>query len=205
MGVDRPVDKPFVTLERMVRGHWRTSDTDLGLAFIWREEGGDYTARYEMPADEPLGLHRLRVQSATYDLQSRPFAVHRSRGLKLRGVLRRGKRLVVVAQNPLPDPERAILWRSTVPTGGKAVLRVGKRRLIARWRARRLAWIAKAPRRARRGRQVTVVRLKDAYGNRIPGRARVRIGALAPLVWPDNIGTGDGRTPGALGEGNFPP
>ena len=55
MGVDRPVDKPFVTLERMVRGHWRTSDTDLGLAFIWREEGGDYSARYEMPADEPLG------------------------------------------------------------------------------------------------------------------------------------------------------
>jgi hypothetical protein len=205
MGVDRPVDQPFVALERMVRGRWRTSDTDLGRAFIWREQGGDYTARYEMPPDEPLGLHRLRIRSATYDLESRPFAVRRSRGLKLRGVLRRGKRLVVVAQNPIPDPAQAILWRSTVPTGGKAIVRVGKRRLEARWRARRLAWIAKAPRRARKDRRVTVVRLKDAYGNRIPGRARVRIGVLAPLEWPDNIGTGDGRTPGALGEGNFPP
>jgi hypothetical protein len=205
MGVDRPVDQPFVTLERIVRGRWRTSDTDLGLAFIWREEGGDYTARYEMPADEPLGVHRLRIRSATYDLQSRPFAVRRSRGLKLRGVLKRRKRLLVVAQNPPPDPERAIVWRSTVPTGGTAVLRVGKRRVKARWRARRLAWVVKAPRRARKGRRVTVVRLKDAYGNRLPGRARVRIGALAPLTWPDNIGTGDGRTPGALGEGNFPP
>ena len=205
MGVDRPVDQPFVTLERMVRGRWLTSDTDLGLAFIWREEGGDYTARYEMPADEPLGRHRLRIRSATYDLQSRPFTVRRSRALKLRGVLRRHRRLVVVAQNPVPDPEKAILWRSTVPTGGRAVLKVGKRRVKARWRARRLAWVARAPRRARRGRKVTVVRLRDAYGNRIPGRAPVRIGVLAPLVWPDNIGTGDGRTPGALGDGNFPP
>jgi hypothetical protein len=205
MGVDRPVDQPFVTLERSVRGRWRTSDTDLGLAFIWREEGGDYTARYEMPADEPLGLHRLQIRSATYDLQSRPFMVRRSTALKLRGVLRRGKRLVVVAQNPMPDPERAILWRSTVPTGGKAILRIGNRRLTARFRARRLAWVTKAPRRARKGRRVTVARLKDAYGNRLSGRTRVRIGVLAPLQWPDNIGTGDGRTPGALGEGNFPP
>jgi hypothetical protein len=209
MGVDRPVDEPFVTLERMVRGRWRTSDTDLGLSFIWREEGGDYTARYEMPGWQPRGQHRLRIHSAAYDLTSRPFTVRRSKGLKLRGVLTRRirgkKRLLVVAQNPPPDPERAIIWRSTVPTGGVAVVRIGIRRLKARWRARRLAWVARAPRRARRGRRVTVLRLKDAYGNRIPGRARVRIGALAPLAWPANIGTGDGRTPGALGEGNFPP
>jgi hypothetical protein len=205
MGVDRPVDQPFVILERLVRGTWRTSDTDLGLSFIWREADGDYSARYEMPADEPLGPHRLRIRSATYDLQTRPFAVRRSRALALRGVLRRRDRLLVVAQNPAPDPTRAIRWRATVPTGGKAVLRIGQRRIKARWKPRRLAWVTKAPRRARRGRKVTVVRLKDAYGNRIPARARVRIGVLAPLAWPDNIGTGDGRTPGALGEGNFPP
>jgi hypothetical protein len=57
----------------------------------------------------------------------------------------------------------------------------------------------------RRGARVTVLRLRDRYRNRLPGRARVRVGALAPLEWPPNIGTGDGRTPGALGEGNFPP
>ena len=206
-GVDRPVDAPFVTLERLVRGNWRTSDTDLGLSFIWREQDGEYTARYEVPASEPRGQHRLQVSSAAYELTSRPFAVRRSKALALRGVLRRrkGRRLIVVAQNPAPDPEQAILWRPTAPWGGKAVLRVRKRKLIARWRPRRLAWVARTPRRVRRGARVKVVRARDAYGNRIPGRPRVRAGVLAPLVWPANIGTGDGRTPGALGEGNFPP
>src|SRR5688572_11680317 len=206
-GVDRPVDDPFLALERMVDGGWRPSDSDLGLGFIWREEDGGYTARYEVPASEPPGLHRLRIHSSTYDLESRPFTVRRSRALKLRGVLRRrrGHRLVVVAQNPPPDPERAILWRPTSPWGGKAVLRVRGQRLKARWRPRRMAWVARSPRRVRRGARVRVLRARDKYGNRIAGKQRVRVGVIAPLAWPPNIGTGDGRTPGPLGEGNFPP
>ncbi len=206
-GVDRPVDTPFVTLERFARRRWQPSDTDLGLSFIWREEEGDYTARYEVPGWQRPGRHRLRITSATYDLQSRPFKVRRSKGIKLRGVVRRraGRRLVVVGQNPAPDPERAILWRPTMPIGGKAVLRVRRHRVVAHWRQRRFAWVARPPRRVRKGARVNVVRLRDAYGNRIARRMRVRVGRLAPLNWPRNIGTGDGRTPGALGEGNFPP
>ncbi len=144
-GVDRPVDEPFVTLERQIRGQWVTSDSDLGLSFVWREEGGDYTARYEVSPFEPPGPHRLRIHSAAYDLESRPFTVRRSRGLKLRGVLRRrhGRRLVVVAQNPPPDPEQAILWRPTMAWRGKAVLRVRGQRVKARWRPRRQAWVAR--------------------------------------------------------------
>jgi hypothetical protein len=206
-GVDRPVDAPFVRLERLVGETWQPSDSDLGLSFIWREEGGDYTARYEVPASEPPGRHRLRVTGTNYDLTTREFRIRRSKALKLRGVLRRrkGRRLIVVAQNPPPDPERAIIWRPTGAWGGKAVLRIGKRRVKARWRPRRMAWVARPPRRVRRGKRVTVVRARDAYGNRVAGRKRVRVGVLAPLEWPDNIGTGDGRTPGALGEGKFPP
>ena len=87
MGVDRPVDEPFLTLERMVRGRWRTSDTDLGLSFIWRETSGDYTARYEIPGSERPGQHRLHIHSAAYDLASRPFKVRRSKGAQAsRGV-----------------------------------------------------------------------------------------------------------------------
>jgi neutral ceramidase len=207
MGVDRPVDEPFVTLERQVGGQWVASDSDLGLAFVWREESGDYRARYEVSQFEPPGPHRLRIHSATYDLESRPFTVRRSRGLKLRGVLTRkhGRRLVLVAQNPAPDPERTILWRPTNPQGGRAVLRVRKQRLVARWRRRRQAWVAKTPRRVRKHVRVKVVRARDKYGNRIAGAVRVRAGKLAPLTWPRNIGTGDGRTPGALGIGYFPP
>ncbi|HEV3485988.1 MAG TPA: hypothetical protein VG106_11310, partial [Vicinamibacterales bacterium] len=84
-------------------------------------------------------------------------------------------------------------------------LRVGKQRMKARWRPRRQAWVARPPRRVRKGARVTVVRARDKYRNRLAKRTRVRVGRLAPLEWPDNIGTGDGRTPGALGEGNFPP
>lgn len=208
-GVDRPVDRPFVSVERLARGRWRASDSDLGLSFIWREEGGSYGARWEVPASQPAGAHRIRIRSTGYDLTSRAFSVRRSAGLRLRGVLARRTgprtRLLVVAQNPPPDPERAILWRPATPTGGRAVLRLGKRRVVARWDRRRLAWVATVPRRVRNGARVDVVRAADAFGNRLPGLARVRVGRLAPLAWPDNIGTGDGRTPGALGEGNFPP
>ncbi len=208
-GVDRPVDRPFVAVERLARGKWRASDSDLGLAFIWREEGGSYYARWEVPASQPPGAHRLRIRSSTYDLKSRAFSVRRSAGLRLRGVLakrsKRRTRLIVVAQNPPPDPDRAILWRAVTPTGGKALLRLGKRRLVARWDRRRLAWVATVRGRVRKGRRVTVIRARDGFGNSIGGRARVRVGRLAPLAWPDNIGTGDGRTPGPLGEGNFPP
>jgi len=206
-GVDRPVDEPFVTLERQVGGQWIASDTDLGLAFVWREEGGEYKARYEVAPYEPPGLHRLRIHSAAYDLESEPFAVRRSRGLKLRGVLRRrhGRRLVVVAQNPPPDPEQSILWRPTMAWRGKAVLRVRGQRVKARWRPRRQAWVARPAHRVRRRARVKVLRARDKYGNRIAGHPRVRVGPLAPLTWPRNIGTGDGRTPGPLGEGNFPP
>ena len=208
-GVDRPVDKPFVAVERLVRGRWRTSATDLGLSFIWREDGGSYGMRWEVPASQPLGRHRLRVRAAGYGLTSRVFKVQRSAELRLRGVgARRSRgrtRIFVIAQNPPPDPARAILWRPTVPERGRAVLRVAGRRVTAKWNARRQAWVATVRARVRRGRTVTVLRGGDRFGNRIPRRARVRVGRIAPLDWPGNIGTGDGRTPGALGEGSFPP
>lgn len=209
-GVDRPVDKPFVALERMRGGRWRTSDSDLGLSFIWREdEEGVYAARYEVPAYQPPGRHRFHIRSASYDIQTRPFTVRRSDALRVRGVRARragrSTRLLVFAQNPPPTPERAILWRPTTSWGGMAVLRVGKRRVRARWSQSRLAYVATVPGRVRNGRRLTVLRLIDAWGNKIPRRVGVRVGTIAPLVWPDNIGTGDGRTPGALGEGYFPP
>ena len=64
-GVDRPVDQPFVVVERLVRGRWRPSASDLGLAFIWREEGGSYYALWEVPAGQPPGAHRLRIRSSS--------------------------------------------------------------------------------------------------------------------------------------------
>ena len=69
-------------------------------------------------------------------------------------------------------------------------------------RSRRQAWTVVVPSRPR---TVRVLRLRDRFGNRVAKSARVRVGKLAALDWPTNIGTGDGRTPGALGDGQFPP
>ena len=200
-GVDRPVDAPFMSLERKVGGRWRTGDTDLGLSFIWREESGAYSARYEISPSEPTGTHRLRIRSASYNLTTNPFEI-RPASLALRGVLFRDGRLQVVGQNPAPDPARAVVWRSTTPSDGRAVLEVRGRRITARWSSRDQAWTVAVKGRPR---NVRVLELRDGFGNRMTKAATVKVGKLAKLDWPTNIGTGDGRTPGAFGEGQFPP
>ena len=52
---------------------------------------------------------------------------------------------------------------------------------------------------------MTVTRLRDGLGNRIAAAVTVTAGKVAPVAWPPNIGVGGGRTPGPLGQGEFPP
>ena len=79
-GTDRPLDRPFVSVQRLAGGRWRTADTDLGLRILWRVdddkpkfsgvprfrrgEAGRYTAWWE-PAlsarHRPLPLRRHRA------------------------------------------------------------------------------------------------------------------------------------------------
>jgi neutral ceramidase len=75
-GHDRPVDKAFVSAQRLVGGRWRTVDSDLGLAMLWRvDDQGRYTVQWQPPATVPTGTYRLRVTATRYELDSRTFAV----------------------------------------------------------------------------------------------------------------------------------
>src|SRR5439155_5067305 len=72
LGRDRPVDDPFLLLERQQPDAGGTlADTDLGWAFVWREHDGQYRARYDVAHDFPIGTYRVRIQSARYTLRDR--------------------------------------------------------------------------------------------------------------------------------------
>src|SRR5439155_14426089 len=136
LGRDRPVDDPFLLLERQQPdGGWTVADTDLGWAFVWREHDGEYRARYDVAHDFPIGTYRVRIQSARYTLATASFAIASSSGLRVRGATaaRMGEstRLDFVAQNPPPDPEQSILSRPHEPEGGSLRFELGGRQGIA--------------------------------------------------------------------------
>jgi hypothetical protein len=207
-GVDRPLDDPFLVLEHRDGGGWSEADSDLGLAFLWREQSGSYGAIYDIGPGVETGRYRVRISSGSYELASDPFRIVGSRALSVRGVeLRRGRggtRLVVRAQNPPPDPTQSIIWRSQSPVGGRAVIRVGGERLLARWSKRRQGWVAGAGAGVEEGDAVKVS-VRDRFGNTSGRASRFAIGDLQRLDWPPNMGVGGGRTPGPFGEGTFPP
>jgi neutral ceramidase len=83
LGLDRPLDKPFVRIQRRARGRWKTVDSDLGLQMLWTvDDEGGYEARWEPTFRQRLGAHRFLVTGNHYRLRSRPFAVRPSHELK---------------------------------------------------------------------------------------------------------------------------
>ena len=293
-GVDRPLDAPFVTIERREGGGFVAADSDLGLGVIWREAEGEYAARYDVPPALPAGEYRVRITSGGYDLASEPFTVAPSDELRPLGVTakvipgrtvrakaktrrgakpRRGARarrrakarrgakprraararrrakarhgakprrgaktrraektrrrakarrdaqrrktrriptrtrLVLTAQHPAPDPQRAILHRDTSPSGGRAILQIGSKNVIAKWNPAAGGWVATVRGRIPDGTSITLAAgaLKDGAGNVNGKPATLRTGDIAPLEWPRPMGVGGGRTPGPGGQGTFPP
>ncbi|MFP5218935.1 MAG: neutral/alkaline non-lysosomal ceramidase N-terminal domain-containing protein [Actinomycetes bacterium] len=205
-GVDRPVDDPFLVLERAVGDGWEPVETDLGLRFVWEQSDDEYRARYDVPGDAPLGRHRLRVVSGAYELVTRGFEVERNDRLRVLGARLDGSTLVFTAQNPPPDAERSVSWRPISPTGGTLTFIVGWTERQARWDTARQAWVAPAA-GVRDGDTVVVpdFGLVDGDGNTSWTTSRFTVGNVAEPDWPDNIGVGGGRAPGPFGQGTFPP
>ncbi len=212
-GVDRPADLPFLSLERQdPGGRFRRVDSDLGLSFAWRETSeGKYAARYDVSPDLAPGTHRFRITSGAYDLKGRPFQIVPSRDLIPRGILqsrlKQRTKLVLKAQFPPPDPARAVTYRALSPTGGRATLLLGKRRLRAVYVEREGGWRVVLSQRVPNGTRITLPAggLRDGAGNRT-GRSEVLVvGRLADAKYPRTMGVGGGRTPGVGGSGTFPP
>jgi neutral ceramidase len=253
-GADRPLDAPFVSVERHAGDGFAPADSDLGLGVLWRETDGEYAARYDVPASLPAGSYRMRVRSAGYDLTSEPFDVVPSDGLRPLGVTakvlparkvrtstrrkrskakrrrstsrkatsrRRAKakrgartkrlptrtRLVLVAQNPAPDPARAITHRDISPAGGTATLTIGRKRVTARWDGAAGGWVATVTGRIADGTPIALAAgaLRDGAGNVNGEAATLKVGEVAAAQWPRPMGVGGGRTPGPGGQGTFPP
>jgi neutral ceramidase len=205
-GRDRPVDDPFVRVERRTAGGWQLADDDLGTGMVWREQRGRHTARWDVPADLPLGTYRFRITAARYTLEGTPFEVVASTRLRLLGVEREpvgaAVRLTFAAQQPAPDPERDVRTRAVHPDGGVVRFRLGAQERTASWDG--WGWSATVP-AVGDGETVEDVVLVDGLGNSSGAPRPLTIGGMAPVEWPPSIGPAGGRPPGPLGIGTFPP
>ncbi len=173
-GLDRPVDRPFVLVQRLARGGWRTSDTDLGLRFLWtvdEEDRGErrYRAFWEVPLHAALGIYRLRIAAKRYDLVSRPFRVRHTRELSIREVAAPPGRVAVVLDYPVAVRDRDITFRPRSASGGVVQFHVGSRTVTVRRERSQVFSVAAPP-----GVRVSVPggAARDRYGN-VAGRGAV--------------------------------
>jgi hypothetical protein len=125
-GLDRPVDKAFVTAERLSGKRWVRADDDLGLAILWKvDASGRYRVIWEIPRDAPRGRHRFVVTGKRYRLTSTEFSVGSSTALVL--VRREAPAGKVAVALRYPDAVRDVdlTWRPQLATGGVVRFRVG--------------------------------------------------------------------------------
>jgi hypothetical protein len=143
-GTDRPLDRPFVRVQRLGGGRWRTADTDLGLRILWRVdddrpklsgvprfrsgEAGRYTAWWEPALSAPTGRYRFVVAARRYRLVSRSFRL-RPAGNLVAELRRTGRTVTVRLAYPPATPEVDFTARPGRAASGRATLRVDGRRL----------------------------------------------------------------------------
>ena len=171
-GLDRPVDRAFVTAQRWSgrrggwsgrRGRWsgrrlRRADSDLGLAMLWTvDPGGLHRLRWEVPLRMKPGVYRLVVTAKRYRLVSRSFRV-RPRLLELRQAPAGPGRVTLRLLYPPAVENRDLTFRPPAARGGRVRFQVDGRNV----RSRSLTV------HARSGSTVTVPRgaARDRYGNR---------------------------------------
>jgi hypothetical protein len=101
-GFDRPLDRPFVQIQRRTAGGgWQTVDSDLGLAVLWTVDGdGLYHAEWEPPLDQSLGTYRFQITANRYTIASRPFDLGVSRALTPRRVPAPTGKVAIVLDYP---------------------------------------------------------------------------------------------------------
>lgn len=78
-GLDRPLDRRFVAIERRAGSRWRRIADDLGLAIVWTvDAAGVYDVHWQVPRAAPAGVYRFAITANHYRLASEPFSVDRS-------------------------------------------------------------------------------------------------------------------------------
>jgi neutral ceramidase len=75
-GIDRPVGRPYVTIQRLVRRRWSHVADDLGMQILWSSDSnGHYRAQWEVPLTAAPGRYRFLITAKRNTLASRPFRV----------------------------------------------------------------------------------------------------------------------------------
>ena len=127
-GLDRPLDRAFVTAQRRKRGRWVNQDSDLGLAMLWKVDGdGRYSVAWEIPLDTPRGIYRLVVTAKRYSLTSREFRVSGTGALQVVPVTAREGHVAVGLQYPGAERDVDLTHRPQFARGGVVRFRVGNR------------------------------------------------------------------------------
>ena len=122
-GLDLPLGRPFVRIERLNGSTWTAVDNDLGLDIVWRLHDGDqYTAEWEVPRSQVLGLYRFVVTANHYRVESGPFRVKIATTLSVQGNTVRYPDAVVdqdLTYRPsVADGATVTTVGTTVPRGG---------------------------------------------------------------------------------------
>jgi neutral ceramidase len=188
-GLDRPLERAFVKVQRRSHGHWRTVESDLGLEVMWRvDSNGVYRAEWEAPYDHRLGTYRFRITANRYSLKSHRFRLRPSRALVVHRLgAPPGKVAVEVdypapivnedVGDPAPDTGASLTARpARVGSGGRVTFVVdGRRRTVKAGRGGRFEIHAAPGARVR----VPAGAARDRFGN-VNGRPIPR--ALVPLA-----------------------
>ncbi|MDT7548465.1 MAG: neutral ceramidase, partial [Actinomycetota bacterium] len=115
-GLDMPLGKAFVSVQRLAGGTWRQATDDSGLQIVWRvDDNGRYAAQWEVPRDEPVGAHRFVVTANHYRLVSKAFAVTAATTLSVEQTSTGAVRV----RYPDAVVEKDITFRPAVADGGR--------------------------------------------------------------------------------------
>ncbi len=132
-GLDRPVDRAFVSAQRRKGRRWITQDSDLGLAMLWKvDANGRHSVAWEIPLDVPRGTYRFVVTAKRYRLTSRTFRVRGNGALQVVRVPARPGRVAVGLQYPGAKRDVDLTHRPQFARGGVVRFRVGNRTVRVR-------------------------------------------------------------------------
>ena len=160
-GLDRPLDRAFLHVQRRVGRRWRTLTSDMGMQITWQvDDEGEYLARWEVPLDAPRGRYRFVVTAKRYRLESRSFRVSPTNALTPRVIRSGGGRTSIALDYPA-DPASDFTYRRRSASGGRVVF---GERVVRRRRGE--AFTLRGP----AGAKVTVRSARDRFGNsaRVP-------------------------------------
>lgn len=75
-GLDKPLDTPFITVERRRGTKWKRTTDDLWIDVRWQvDDDGRYTAQWMVPEGTAAGTYRFVVTANRYALTSRSFVL----------------------------------------------------------------------------------------------------------------------------------